>query len=76
MPDTSPTDRHRIPAVIARPDPAIRKQSAEILKANDWKMNEFFDACLGMLAQSPDATLALLVKFRTVRKRGRPPKSK
>ncbi|MDG4792057.1 hypothetical protein O7626_40285 [Micromonospora sp. WMMD1102] len=70
------TDRHRNPSMALRPDPELRERGAKVLDDNNWNMTEFFESCLEVLLQNPDAMLKRLGQVRRTRKKGRPPKPK
>lgn len=71
-----PGDRHKIPAIVVRPDPDVRAKGAATLEEHDWTMTEFISACLDLVHRNPAAMLGSLAKFKPARRKGRPPKTK
>lgn len=65
-------DRHRLPGVLARPDPETREAIRQALEARGWSLNEFLIACMKLGAANPDAMLQRLRQFRPDIRNGRP----
>jgi hypothetical protein len=68
-------DRHKLPGVLARPEPKVAAAAREELRKAGWSMNDFLVACLALLTRNPAAMLGRLDEFRPTPRRGRPRKT-
>jgi hypothetical protein len=75
MTNTSGTDRHKLPAMLTRPDPELRARLTAKLADRGWTMSDFVIACMELGDRNTDAMLKRLAQFKPSRRMGRPPKT-
>ncbi len=72
--DVQMPDRHRRPAVLGRPEPEVKAQLDEVLKANGWTVDQFVVAATAWVLEDPRRLADLAPLRPDERPLGRPPK--